>query len=84
MLVRAKTWAWLARWCIESVVLAMVPQVKISNDGLDAIVELSGGDMRKAITAMQSASQFYSGEEVRLAGATEKTRSFDCRGALPT
>lgn len=39
-------------------------QVKITEAGLEAIVDLSGGDMRKAVTAMQSASQFYAGEEV--------------------
>ncbi|CAM9580990.1 unnamed protein product [Ectocarpus sp. 12 AP-2014] len=38
--------------------------VKITADGLQAIVDLSGGDMRKAVTAMQSASQFYAGAEV--------------------
>lgn len=40
------------------------PQVNISESGLQAIVDLSGGDMRKAVTAMQSASQFYAGTEV--------------------
>ncbi|CAN0215300.1 unnamed protein product, partial [Ascophyllum nodosum] len=39
-------------------------KVKISEEGLGSIVELSGGDMRKAVTAMQSASQFYAGAEV--------------------
>ncbi len=38
--------------------------MKITEDGLQAIVDLSGGDMRKAVTAMQSASQFYAGTEV--------------------
>lgn len=40
-------------------------QVKINAEGFQAVVDLSGGDMRKAVTAMQSASQFYAGAEVR-------------------
>lgn len=44
--------------------IAREEDVKITADGLEAIVDLSGGDMRKAVTAMQSASQFYAGVEV--------------------
>lgn len=78
------TRVWPACWCFDFVVRAMVLQVKISDDGLDAIVELSGGDMRKAITAMQSASQFYSGEEVRLARRPRENMLFRLERALPS
>ena len=47
-------------------------QVKITADGLEAVVDLSGGDMRKAVTAMQSASQFYAGVEVGLVGSSAR------------
>lgn len=44
--------------------IAQEEEVNITENGLEAVVKLSGGDMRKAVTAMQSASQFYAGEKV--------------------
>eukprot|EP00640_Fibrocapsa_japonica_P004976 CAMPEP_0113950796 /NCGR_PEP_ID=MMETSP1339-20121228/82601_1 /TAXON_ID=94617 /ORGANISM="Fibrocapsa japonica" /LENGTH=214 /DNA_ID=CAMNT_0000958767 /DNA_START=51 /DNA_END=695 /DNA_ORIENTATION=- /assembly_acc=CAM_ASM_000762 len=41
--------------------IATAEQVSVSEESLDTIVKLSGGDMRKAVTTLQSAQQMFAG-----------------------
>jgi len=52
-------------------------EVKVSDDGMDAIIQTSEGDLRKAITSLQSCARLKSEEEV------SKDDVYEISGVIP-
>jgi replication factor C subunit 2/4 len=52
-------------------------KVDISDEGISALIEVSEGDLRRAITALQSVARLHSGREIK------EEHVYDITGAVP-